>query len=279
MEAISACCQQRPRLWRYSPLVSGGGEAGTLSPAGGQGATTPPSLGDDRLTAGDGGPLAGLGAGGGGAESGAEEVPGTLAVAALTEAAAGLAPSQQGGQRQEGDDVQELWEWGRASALGPPCFRGETPAPHPPVLTTSGQTQDRSHVLPLLTTLQAAAGSLGLQGGDVGEAMAGGPRASFTPHPALSTPAPPRWPQHHGDGGFQNMETAGGCRGERGECWKGGGGAAGLGPGAARPQGRPHLHRVQPGPGCQQSPPSFHIVSAGIGQEGCQSPALRCCCR
>ena len=70
-----------------------------------QSATPTPSLGNDRLTVRDGSPLVGLDAGGSGAESGAEEVPGGLAVAALVEAAAGLAQSQQGGQRQEGDDV------------------------------------------------------------------------------------------------------------------------------------------------------------------------------
>jgi len=84
-----------------------------------------------------------------------------------------------------------------ASALGTPCFGGETPAPHPPVLTTSGQTLGGSHVLPLLTTLQAAAGSLGLRGGDVGEAMAGSPTASFNPQPASPIPLPSWQPHHH----------------------------------------------------------------------------------
>jgi len=143
----------------------------------------------------DGGPLAGPGAGGGGAESSAEEVPGSLAVAALVEAAAGLAQSQQGGQHPEGDDVQELWGWGRASALGPPCFQGETPVP--PSAHTHHLREDPGWQ-PCPPPPHHPSGCCRVTwavGRDVAEVMAGSPAASFTPHPSLSTP-PPSWQPH-----------------------------------------------------------------------------------
>lgn len=65
----------------------------------------------------------------------------------------------------------------------PPCFQGETPAP------TSPPTP--------LTIFQAAAGLLGLRGGDVGEVTVGRPTASLTPHPSSPTPLPPQPPHRH----------------------------------------------------------------------------------
>jgi len=93
---------------------------------------------------------------------------------------------------------------GEIISNGTPCLGGKIPAPHPPVLTISGQTLHGSHVLPLLTTLQAAAASLGLRGGDVGEAMASG-QASPPPtlvHPTATTVASASWRRgvpEHGD--------------------------------------------------------------------------------
>jgi len=152
---------------------------------------------------------------------------------------------------------------------------GETPAPRPPVLTTSGQTLDSSHVLPLLTTLQAAAGWLGLRGGNVGEAMAPGQASPpptlvhLTTTPAASASRRRRVPEHGDSWGVQRRQRGALEGGRRGP---------GPGPGAAGARGRPHGSHGEAGPGCKPGPPASHVVLAGTGREGCQSPVLRCCC-
>jgi len=200
---------------------------------------------------------------------------GGLAVAALVEARAGLAPSQQGGQRQEGDDVQELWGWGRASALGPPCFGGETPAPHPPSPRHLRADTGRQ---PRPAPPHHPVGCCGVAGAarrGCGEVMAPG-QASPPPSLVHSTATPAasasgrRGVPEHGDSwGVQRRQRGAVEGGRRGP---------GPGPGAARPRGRPHRSHGEAGPGCNRGPPPSHVVLAGRGREGCQSPPLRCCC-
>jgi len=113
-----------------------------------------------------------------------------------------------------------------------------------------------------------------------GEGMWGSrwPQGKHHPHPASPPPtatpaASASWrrgvPEHGDSWGVQRRQRGVLEVGRRGP---------GPGPPAAPPRGRPQGSHGEAGPGCKQGPPPSHVVLASRGQEGCQSPSLRCCC-
>jgi len=115
---------------------------------------------------------------------------------------------------------------GESISPGTPLLQGGRPQPHiPPSSPPQGRRWTAATSCPSSPPCRLLRGRWGCAEGMWGSRW---PQGKHHPHPALSTPPPPRRPQHHGDGGFQNTGTAGGCRGDREERCKGGGGALGL---------------------------------------------------
>lgn len=211
--------------------------------------------------------------------------PGGLAVARLVEVVAGLVQSQQVRQRQEGDDVQWLWGGGESINPGdPPCFEGETPAPPSPRSTHHPRGGDAGW---------RQWGCLGCGEGMWVRWWRAAPRQASPPtHPralhrhtgglTVTLAASPSRPR-------PRLASAGSDSGEKpggpwllgfwstgvGGGWRGGRGAAGLGPGLLGLGAGPVCAMLRLGLAASRARLLLTSVFTGIGLGGCRSPLLR----